>query len=248
MIPKKEKKYDKLGADWKQRENMGGYSQGHQQRSGSRKYSSGDQFDESHFSDFFENIFGRKSGNSYQGQSVSYNGQDLNAQVRLRLQEAYSGTARKLALEDEQLELKIKPGIKDGQVLKLKGKGGKGINRGTAGNLYITINVSEDPDYKRKEDNLYCTIDVDLYTAILGGQSLVKTLFKEVKVNISKETENGKVIRLKSMGMPVYNQEDEFGDLYATINITMPNNLTSEETDLFQQLSMIKNASHAEAI
>lgn len=246
--PEKRKKYDELGRDWNQRENTGEHQQRNQSGSRARQYSSGEQFDDSHFSDFFENIFGRQSESSRQGQPVSYSGQNFNAQIRLSLYEAYSGTSRKLTLEDEQLQLKIKPGIKDGQVLKLKGKGGKGVNGGTAGDLYITVNVAEESGYKRKEDDLYCTINIDLYTAILGGQSLVKTLFKEIKVNISKETENGKVIRLKGMGMPIYNKEHEFGDLYATINVTMPNNLTSEETSLFQQLSTIKNTIRAEAI
>ena len=227
---------------------MGGYSQRHQQRSGSRQYSSGEQFDESHFSDFFENIFGRKSGSGYQGQPVSYNGQDINAQVQVTLQEAYYGTARKLALEKGQLQLKIKPGVKNGQVLKLKGKGGDGMNGATVGDLHIKINVSGKPGYKTKGDDRYCTIDVDLYTAILGGKSLLRTWFKELKVNIGKETDNGRVIRLKGMGMPVYNQESVFGDLYATINIMMPKNLTDEAIGLFRQLSVIKQASHADAI
>ena len=139
-------------------------------------------------------------------------------------------------------------GIKDGQVLRLKGKGGKGGNGGPDGDLYITVLVTEHPYYKRKEDDLYCTIDVDLYTAILGRQTLIKTLRNQLKITISKGTNNGKVVRLKGKGMPRYDTANEFGDLYATINILLPENLSPKEIELFKELSTFKQESHAEAI
>ena len=133
-------------------------------------------------------------------------------------------------------------------MLRLKGKGGKGVNGGQYGDLYITIQVAEHPYYKRKEDDLYCTIDVDLYTAILGGQTIIKAVHKKFKIDISKETGNGKLLRLKRMGMPRYDKTNEFGDLYATVNIVMPKNLSPKEMELFNELSIIKHTSHAEAV
>jgi curved DNA-binding protein len=248
----KRKKYDDLGEDWKYQQTAGqqgnnGYRQGNR-NTGSYQYAAGEQFNESNFSDFFENIFGGRYGGSSQGKSSALKGQDYNAQVQITMEEAYSGTTRLLDLEQQKLQLKIKPGIKDGQVLRLKGKGRTGINGGQNGDLNITIHVAEHPYYKRKEDDLYRDINVDLYTAILGGQSLVKTLRNQIKVNISKETDNGKVIRLKGMGMPKYDKESEYGDLYAKINVTMPKNLSPKEMDLFNELSTIKHTFHAEAI
>jgi curved DNA-binding protein len=248
----KRKKYDDLGEDWKYQQAAGqqgnnGYRQSNR-NAGSYQYAKSEQFDETNFSDFFENIFGGKYGGSSQGKSSAFKGQDYTAEVLISIEEAYSGTARLLDLEQQKLQLKIKPGIKDGQVLRLKGKGGNGINGGQNGDLNITIHVAEHPYYKRKEDDLYCDINVDLYTAVLGGQTFIKTLRSQIKVNISKETDSGKVIRIKGMGMPKYDKENEYGDLYAKINITMPKDLSPKETELFNELSTIKHTSHAEAI
>ncbi len=248
----KRKKYDDLGENWEYQQAAGRQgNNGHRQSdrtAGPYQYAAGEQFNEGDFSDFFENIFGAKYGGGTQGKSSAFKGQDYNAEAQITIEEAYSGTTRLLDLEQQKLQLKIKPGIKDGQVLRLKGKGGNGINGGQYGDLNITIHVAEHPYYKRKGDDLHCDINVDLYTAILGGQSIVKTLRNQIKVNISKETDNGKVIRLKGMGMPRYAKENEYGDLYAKINVTMPKNLSRKEIELFNELATTKNTSHAEAI
>jgi curved DNA-binding protein len=248
----KRKKYDNLGEDWKYQQTAGqqgnnGYRQSNRS-GGSNSYSAGGQFDDGSFSDFFENIFGGKYGGGGQRNSSAFKGQDYTAQVQISIEEAYSGTGRLLDLEQQKLQLKIKPGIKDGQVLRLKGKGGNGINGGQNGDLNITIHVAEHPYYKRNEDDLYCDINVDLYTAVLGGQTVIKTLRSQIKVSISKETDSGKVIRLKGMGMPRYDKENEYGDLYAKINITMPKDLSPKEVELFNELSTIKHTPHEQAI
>ncbi|MEJ7828942.1 MAG: J domain-containing protein [Segetibacter sp.] len=249
--PEKRKKYDELGEDWKHYQQSGG-KQGfdgfkHGNGGNHHQYSQGEQFNDQNFSDFFETIFGERFGGS-QSKQHSYKGQDYKAKLDISLEEAYSGTTRQLTLEVQKLEMKIKPGVKHGQVLRLKGKGSKGTNGGEDGDLYITVYVADHPHYKREGDDLYADIELDLYTAILGGQTLIKTLRNAVKMNITKETENGKMLRLKGMGMPKYGKENEYGDLYAAVNIIMPKNLSSKEVDLFRELSTIKNMSHAEAI
>ncbi len=247
--PEKRKKYDELGANWKSYQ-QGGGTQGYDgfragNRGGGNQYSTGGQFDDGDFSDFFESFFGGGGFNrGGGGRPRAYKGEDYTAQVQVSLEEAYTGTTRVLDLGEQKLQMKIKPGTIDGHKMRLKGKGGAGINGGTAGDIFITVRVQEHNYYKRKEDDLYCTINVDLYTAILGGQTVVKTLRNAINVNIAKETDNGKVLRLKGMGMPKYGAETEFGDLYATVNVTMPKNLSDKEIELFKQLSAIKNASH----
>ena len=95
---------------------------------------------------------------------------------------------------------------------------------------------------------MYCDINLDLYTAILGGQTLVRTLKNPLKINIAKDTDNGKVLRLKGMGMPIYDKENQFGDLYAKVNISLPKSLSEKELELFKQLSNIKNQEHAKVV
>ncbi len=242
----KRKKYDELGENWneKQAQDFDGYQRYNRGDGGSYQYSGGQQFDESNFSDFFENIFGGRSAGAKQRQPRAAKGQDYNAEMQITLEEAYSGTTRQIELHNQKLNLKIKPGIQDGQVLRLKGKGGKGQNGGQDGNVHITTHVAEHARYKRKEDDLYCDITVDLYTAVLGGQITINTLRNPIKMTIAKETDNGKVLRLKGMGMPRYGKENEFGDLFAKVNVGLPKNLSESEIELFNQLSAIKNTVH----
>lgn len=246
------KKYDALGENWKYDQRPGGNPDfagfNRNNNNGGSPFNSDEQFNDSNFSDFFESIFGGKFAGSKFGHQAAHKGQDHHAQMQISLEEAYSGTVRQLELDHQKLKLRIKPGIKEGQELRLKGKGGKGINNGPDGDLYITVGVASQPDYKRKGDDLYCTINVDLYTAILGGQVVIKTMGNPIKINIGKETDNGKVLRLKGKGMPKYDKENEHGDLYATVNITVPKNLSQKEIELFKELSTIKHTSHAEAL
>lgn len=254
----KRKKYDELGENWKyyqQTGQQGGHGQAQDfdwsnwSNSGrTSRYTSGEQFREGNFSDFFENIFGGSFEGGKQGKTKAYKGQDYNAEMTVSLEDAYSGTTRQLQLDKQKIQIKTKPGLKDAQILRLKGKGAKGKNGGPDGDLFINVHLSEHPHYKRKEDDLYCDISVDLYTAVLGGQTLIRTLRSPIKMTISKETDNGKVLRLKGMGMPKYDKENEFGDLYAKVNIKLPKNLSPKEEELFKELSNIKHTSHAETI
>ena len=249
----KRKEYDALAEDYKNYQKSGGkqgfdgYSQGN--RSSGNQYQSrgnaGQQFDEDSFADFFSNMFGGRNNGNGQSRQQSYKGQDFTASMEVSLEEAYSGTSRQIQLETQKLSMKIKPGVKDGQILRLKGKGSKGTNGALDGDLLITVKVLENNIFKRKEDDLYCTIEVDFYTSILGGKSEIKTLKGKININIPKETANGKVVRLKKMGMPIFNKPEEFGDLYATINIKMPTNLSEKELELFNQLALLHNEKSA---
>lgn len=246
--PEKRKKYDELGENWQQYQQQGNPQQEYdwsqwQQQQGGRQYQGGSSFEGGgDFSDFFESVFGDRFGGRSRG---AQKGNDYSAEVQLSLEEAYNGTARLLEVNGEKLQMKFKPGVKEGQALRIRGKGGAGSNNGARGDIYVTVHVAEHPHFERKENDLYCEAPVDLYTLILGGKATIHTMKGMIKIDIPKESENGKMLRLKGMGMPVFGKENSFGDLYAKVKAVLPKNLSAEETELFQQL---KNKNHEETV
>lgn len=238
--PEKRKKYDQLGASWKQYQQQapeGGFGDGGQQY-----YYEGnpeDIFGSGGFSDFFQSFFsGQAQGGEgpFNRRRGAYKGEDLQAQTSVSLEEAFHGTERLLHLSEQKLRLKIKPGIADGQTLRLPGKGGPGINGGANGDLYITINVEKKSGVEREGDNLRMKINTDLFTAVLGGTAEVNAVSGKLNLRIPEGTQNGKVFRLKGKGMPVYNQPERFGDLFVEISITIPARLNTEQKELFEKL------------
>ncbi len=240
----KRKKYDELGENWNQHQQHGregnfDWSRWQQAGGRQRHTSAEDVFgDGGQFSDFFSSIFGdARGGRRTQGPRK---GNDLEAELNIVLEEVYTGTTRQIETDGEKLQIKIKPGVKEGQILRLKGKGGHGMSNGPRGDVFIKVHVELHPHFERKNDDIYCDIPVDLYTAVLGGKALIRTLKGNIRIDIPKETDSGKVFRLKGMGLPVFGKEDQFGDLYAKVKITIPKNLSKEETELFEKLSKIK--------
>jgi curved DNA-binding protein len=251
--PEKRKLYDQFGKDWKHYQAAGAkgdfdWSKYARQGSGKRyRYSSNvgdfsDIFSGGGFSDFFETLFGGRTGRTQYERSTRMKGQDHIAEITISLEEAYHGTNRKISLNGQTLKLNIKPGIQDGHRLRLSGKGSPGAGGGASGDLFIKINLAKHPYVQRQGDDLYIDMKVDLYTAILGGKTEVQTLNGKIKVDIAKETKNGKTLRLKGMGMPLYNQRGKFGDLYLNVVVDIPSNLSKKEEDLFRQLRAIRNA------
>ena len=231
--PEKRKKYDEVGANWKNYQDGPPPQYGFNRGTRQQQYSSG-RFDEDgdSFSDFFESIF----GNRFNGNRGRSKGDDYQSNVTISLEEAYMGTARLLEVSGEKLQIKFKPGTADEQNLRIKGKGGSGGKGGERGDIYVTVHVASHPDFERKGDDLYCEITVDLYTAILGGKTSVRTLKGPIQITIPKETEQGKALRLKGLGMPKYGSTTEFGDMYGKVKVALPKNLSKEEIELFQQL------------
>jgi curved DNA-binding protein len=231
----KRKKYDDLGSDWQQyaQQNYGGQggsAQGRGRRS--RQFSEGD---EEGFSDFFESIFGF-SGSSRRS-NVQMKGEDYSAEATISLEEAFHGTTRQINLTNQKLNLNLKPGIPDGQVLKMKGKGAPGRNGGPAGDLFITVHIATHPKYERKGNDLYADEPLDVYTAILGGKEPVKAIDKAVSITIPPGTDSNKTFRLKGMGMPDYKDPLKRGDYYVRMIITVPKTLTAEEKELVERLA-----------
>jgi curved DNA-binding protein len=217
---------------------FGGGGQGFSDGDGTYWYSSdgGEGFSGGNaggFSDFFESMFGHRG----RGQSsAGFRGQDFNAELHLSLRDAAQTHKQILTVNGKQVRITIPAGVADGQVIKLKGYGAEGVNGGPAGDLYITFVIAEDPVFKRLGDDLYVDVEVDLYTAVLGGDKVVDTLDGKVKLKIKPETQNGTKVRLKGKGFPVYKKEGQFGDLIVTYSVKIPTNLTEAQKELFRQL------------
>ncbi|MGV3587181.1 MAG: DnaJ C-terminal domain-containing protein [Adhaeribacter sp.] len=249
----KRQKYDTLGADWKRYEQAGGgpggfdwsqYAQGGR-RGGTHTYTNmGGDFEGTDFSDFFRDIFGNMGGGGGQQagsrRSRSFKGQDYTADLTLPLHEAYTGGRKTITVNGKNLRINIKPGIEDGQRIRLKGNGGPGANSGEPGDLYITFRIEPDPRFTRQGNDLYVEADIPVYKAALGGDAFINTMSGQLKIKVKPETKNGTMLRLRSKGFPVYNQPDTFGDLYVKINLQLPENLTEKEKDLFRQLAQLR--------
>ena len=244
----KRKQYDKYGKDWKHAEQFekagagaGGYTYRQRQDTGDF----GEGFSGSDYSDFFESMFGGSSGGFRQGgRSAKFRGQDFHAELNLNLRDAYHTHQQVLTVNGEKIRLTIAAGIADGQTIKIKGKGGKGVNGGPDGDLYIKFHLENDTKFHREGDQLQATVEVDLYTALLGGEIVADTFDGKVKLKVAPETQSGTKVRLKGKGFPVYKKEGEFGDLILTYTIKNPTNLSDEEKALFEQLKKLRYHGH----
>ena len=255
--PEKRKKYDELGDQWHHFQQAGGNDSQFnwnqwQQAGGGQSYYGGDasdMFGGGDFSDFFTNIFGGMGGAGGRGRSrqrsASYRGQDYETAMEISLED---GTSRLLQLDDKKIKISTKPGTKDGQKLRIKGKGGEGVGGGPAGDLYLNIHVKPHHLYTRDGDNLTYKLKIDLFTAVLGGKVEVPTFTGPVNVKIPPGTQNGKKLRLKGKGMPVYGKPGNFGSMLVDIDVKLPEDLSGEEKELFEKLremSLSKTRSHA---
>ena len=113
------------------------------------------------------------------------------------------------------------------------------MNGGPAGDLYITFIIPVDSRFKRVGDDLYLTVPLNLYTAVLGGEQIIDTLDSKVKLKVKPGTQNNTKVRLKGKGFPVYKKEGQFGDLIVTYSIEVPTNLTEKQKDLFREIQSL---------
>jgi curved DNA-binding protein len=236
--PEKRKKYDKYGKDWQHAEQFekAGAQQRQQANTGAHNFQ-GD-FGGEDFSDFFESLFGRQSGRA--GREAKFKGQDYEAELHLSLREAAVTHQQTLTVNEKNVRITIAAGIENGQKIKLKGYGAPGINGGPNGDLYITFQVTDDPQFKRLGDDLYTTTEIDLYTAVLGGEAMVETLNGKLKLKVPAGTQSGTKVRVKAKGFPVYKKEGQYGDLYVSYQVIIPTNLSEREKELFTELSKLK--------
>lgn len=253
----KRQKFDRFGSQWKQYQQTGGrpedfdWSQwATQGQRGGTQYRTVSQEDLEQmfggglggFSDFFETLFGgmggsrttRRTSPRVSAQDLQ-RGQDIDHPVEISLEEAFNGATRILTYEDgRRIEAKIPPGVKTGSKIRLSGQGAGGA-RGS-GDLYLKVTVKHHPKYERDGDDLRIGLPVDFFTALLGGEVKVTTIDKTVELTIPPETDSGKTFRLKGLGMPKLNNPKKRGDLFATVEVQVPKNLTAEQKKKFKEL------------
>ena len=253
--PEKRQKYDVLDSRWQSHQRSGGqpgdFNWGREQFTSGRGRSyrtvNPQAFEEmfggaSGYSEFFENLFGEKpqgmAGSEqafYQG-AKPQRGEDLEHPVTVSLTEAFSGTSRFLEWEDgRKISVKIPPGVKSGSQVRIKGQGLPGTGNSPSGDLFLKVDVLPDKRFLRDNDDLKATISVELFTLLLGGKVSVSGIDRSVSLDIPPETRNGRIFRLKKMGMPKLKKSDQRGDLYVTVEIILPRNLSDGEKKLVAQ-------------
>lgn len=231
--PEKRKKYDKYGKDWKHADEF--EKQKHHQQQSSRQGFSSDYGNED-YSSFFESMFGGMGGGR-QRSSVSFRGQDYSAELRLNMLDILTTQKQTLTVNGKNIRLTIPAGVENGQTIKIKGHGADGMNGGPKGDLYISFIIENTTPFKREGSALYLEKEIDLITAILGGELMVDTLNGKVKLIVKPETQNGTKVKLKGKGMPVYKSENEFGDLIITYIVKIPTNLTEKQKELLREFA-----------
>ena len=254
----KRDKYNRLGANWQQWQRTGrdpgqyDWSQWFTGGPGGVRVEwSGDLGDlfsgggADVFSDFFRSIFGGMGDTQRSGRPEDLfgrvrRGQDSEAPAEITLEEALHGTTRMLERDGRRIRVKIPPGARDGSRIRVAGKGSSSPGGGTPGDLYLNITVKHHTIFERENDNLHCDVNIDLYTAVLGGQAQVTTLNGDVSLRIPAGTSGGKTFRLRGKGMPNPRNPESRGDLFATIRIRIPQDLSPPERELFEELSRLQ--------
>lgn len=241
------KKYDNCGENWQhaeefekskqQRQYQGNGNQGGFGGSGGGGFSGGGDF-----SDFFESMFGGRASGGGGRRSAQFKGQDFNAELHLELKDVYTTHKRTLTINGKNIRITIPAGVENGQQIKISGMGAEGSGGGPKGDLYITFTIGNHTKFKLDKHNLYATVDLDLYTALLGGEITADTFDGKVKLTVKPGTQNGTKVKLKGKGFPVYKKEGEFGDLYLTYQIQIPTNLSEKEKELFTELAKLRTS------
>ncbi len=232
VLSDKEKraKYDRFGRDWQRYQNMPDFGD-----FGVGGFGAGD------FADIFETLFGGGRGGR---SSVTYRtkGQDIEQSVDITLEEAFNGTQRTLQIQSSNgamrsITVKIPPGVDNGSRVRISGEGAPGMGGGPRGDLYLVINVLPHSRFERRGDDLYVRTPVDLYTMLLGGEVKVPVMGgKTVTLKVPAGTQNGKVMRISGQGMPRLRDPHTRGDMYVTLDVSLPASLSPRERELVEQL------------
>ncbi len=265
--PEKRHKYNQLGANWQQWRHMGrdpnqfDWSQWFAGTPGGTRVEwSGDLGDlfggrGGAFSDFFRSVFGgasgsgrtRNAGNAFRRSTSqrplggrTLHGQNMDTTTEITLEEAFHGTTRVLKRDGRRIRVKIPPGARNGTRVRVAGQGAPGFEGGPHGDLYLNITVKPHSVFKREKDNLRCDVDVDVYTAVLGGYAEISILNGNVSLKIPAGTDSGKTFRLRGKGMPNPRNLQQRGDLLVTIQIHVPHKLDPREQELFEELARLR--------
>jgi curved DNA-binding protein len=261
--PEKRQKYDQFGSQWQQYAQTGGRPEDFnwsQWQAGpgagsSTRTVSPEEFaeifgGEGGFSSFFETLFGgagrphgpeAQAGPEFRYRTRPRHGRDVEYTLQVTLEEAFHGGSRILEWETgRKIEAKIPPGVKTGSRLKLKGQGEPGLNGGAPGDLMLTIEIIPHERFLRDGDNLNLTLPVDLFTLLLGGKVTVAGIDRAVKLDIPPATANGRIFRLKGLGMPHLKSPEKRGDLHVKVEAVLPHHLSEPEKELLEQWRQLR--------
>jgi curved DNA-binding protein len=260
--PEKKKIYDQVGSEWKRYHRSGGTADDFnwdQYRpkgtSGGFTYEYSGNFDDmfgagggSPFSDFFESLFGG-SGFHPGKQSPHQNNfgrdnPDVHATMEVTLEDIAKGAEKTFVLNNKRMRVKIPRGIRNGQKLKLAGRGNKSSRSPANGDLYIEMRVKPHPTWKRSGDDLLIEKNTDLFTLVLGGRLDIRTPRGTVKVTVPELTQPGQSLRLKGQGFPVFKDESRYGDMILKLNCRLPEKLSADEKELFEKLKKMRLELH----
>lgn len=259
--PAKRKKYDELGAGWKQGAEFRPPPGWQQAPGGRRRRSAGGEgaafefeFGGTGFSDFFESLFGGRGGGfgrgdfgrdyANEGQDFTARGQDIEADLMVPLDEAAHGVVRSISLRmtnergetrTQTYKVRVPAGVREGQRLRLAGRGEAGIGGGEAGDLYLTVRYAKHPEFTFEGGNLYCEVQVAPWEAVLGAHVNVPTLKGSVNIKIPPGTQAGQKLRIRGRGFPHANGEP--GDLFVEVRVAVPGKVSDPERELWEKLA-----------
>jgi curved DNA-binding protein len=260
--PLKRKQYDELGANWKEEATYQQASGPQSGRNGtSRQGPGGDfHFEGTGFSDFFEQMFGGggRSGFSPQGNGAnsdpfgqsraSMPGRDIEGDILVTLDEVVNGAVRDLSLQTtdprtgeaktHHFKVRIPPGVREGQRIRVPGKGGEGSGRAVPGDLYLRVRLAAHPDFRVRGADLFYDLDLAPWEGVLGTTVKVPTLKGHVNLRIPPGTNNGLQLRIPKHGLPKGKTENP-GDLYVVVDVQLPKNTSEKERLLWEQLSSL---------
>jgi curved DNA-binding protein len=219
------------------------------------------------FSDFFEELFGRgarggggRGGYSFEGDEYEpeqyrrtrgpSRGNDIEGDIMVTLDEALKGSTRTISLQrvdprtgrvtTDSIKVRIPPGVHDGQVIRVAGKGGEGSGGGSPGDLYLRVRLAAHPDFEVRGSDLYYELPLAPWEGVLGATVRVPTLDGSVNLRIPPGTNNGQKLRVRGQGLPK-GRNGERGDLYVVINVQLPREVSAEERDLWEKLSRVSS-------
>jgi curved DNA-binding protein len=242
--PQKRTRYDQLGEDysqWQQKGTPGSYDWGRwSSGSGAQEVNLDDLFGDGTFSDFFRSIFGGGTVRQTQRSRSTRAASSVQQPVSLSLKEAFAGTTRTIQTGSRRVDVNIPPGIRTGTKIRVPAAGPL-LSNGTPSDLYLVLEVGEDPLFERQGDDLHTHVTLDVFIAMLGGEVEVKTLAGKVLLTIPPGTQPEQVFRVTGRGMPLIKRPQVTGDLYVHLKLQIPRQLTARQKNLLADAAKINN-------
>jgi curved DNA-binding protein len=193
------------------------------------------------FDDLFNSGAFRDMFNQRYGWQNNGKGSNINMNLTITMEEAYRGTERQVQIATKTIKVTIYPGAFEGQKLKVKGYGQRGMTEEQNGDLIIIVHILQHDLYIKDQLGLHLVKEIDLYSAILGGEEIIDIFGDKIKFTIPSGTQNASSLRIRGKGFPVYGNVTQRGDVYVRVMVSLPSNLTEEQKELFMKLKQLSN-------